>query len=501
MSLDTLATIGCLLGAAGAGLVLVPRSRVPLALGFGLLTVAEVLLAWSLVPRADLEQLTGSGVRIGLLVVAAAVLLGGGVLLSRVPAAVPLALLLVAAFRIPVELGAQEAFLLVPLYAVLAASVIGLLVRLFHGEEPPALPRALSLPATAFIALSGVSLLWSDDVRAGTILLLFFLFPFAAMAAVVARSPLAGWLSRALTTTLVALGCAFGAIGLSQLWTGDVYFARDLEVANAYTTQLRTASLFADPSIYGRQLGLAIVVLVAAVYLARVRLLLAGVLIAFLWTALFFSYSQSTMVALVAAVLAVGLLAADRANRRLLLAATLVVVIAGGIAAGLAARGDSAQRITSGRSGLVSSTWRVFVAHPLVGVGVGAQPQAAREEGGKRTAARNASHTTPLTVAAELGVLGVVVYLALLVGAARLLRGALARDPALGLGLIGGFVLLLVHSLFYSGFFEDALTWGILALAAAVSVAGPPSEPRPGLLPPGVHTSSAGGRPGLRRRG
>ncbi len=30
--------------------------------------------------------------------------------------------------------------------------------------------------------------------------------------------------------------------------------------------------------------------------------------------------------------------------------------------------------------------------------------------------------------------------------------------------------MLLVHSLFYAGFFEDPLTWGVLAVSAAVLV-------------------------------
>jgi hypothetical protein len=41
------------------------------------------------------------------------------------------------------------------------------------------------------------------------------------------------------------------------------------------------------------------------------------------------------------------------------------------------------------------------------------------------------------------------------------------RDRALGLSLLAVFTILVVHSLAYSGFFEDPLTWGALGLAAA----------------------------------
>jgi O-antigen ligase len=117
-------------------------------------------------------------------------------------------------------------------------------------------------------------------------------------------------------------------------------------------------------------------------------------------------------------------------------------------------------------------TWRVFRNHPLAGVGVGAQPKASREEAARRLeASRNKSHTTPLTVAAELGVIGILIYLVFLVGATRAFLSLAARSRALAIGLAAVFLTLLVHSLFYAGFFEDPITWGVLALAAAALAA------------------------------
>ena len=289
------------------------------------------------------------------------------------------------------------------------------------------------------------------------------------LAAVVARAPVAEWLPKALLVTLVGLACGFALVGLSQLWTEDLYFARDLEVSNAYTTYQRTTSLFADSSIYGRQLVVAMVVLVAALWLARIAIWAGVALLAFLGVALYFSYSQSSMVALVVGVLGVSLIAADRLNRRVLLIGTAVIVIAAVAIVFTSVRGDSAQRFTSGRSTLVQGTWRVFVDHPIVGVGVGAQPKASRERAGSlRNKDKNASHTAPLTIAAELGILGILAYVAFLAAAARLLLIAFRENRALGLGLAGALLTLFVHSLFYSAFFEDPLTWTILAVAAAV---------------------------------
>ena len=387
----------------------------------------------------------------------------------RYPAIVPVAVVLAAPFRVPVTLGDQKAFLLLPLYAVLAAAALALIVRAGRSIDLRGIPRLLGVPAVALIGLWSISLLWSDDLRAGSIELAFFLFPFALLAAVVARAPVAEWLPKALLVTLVGLACGFALVGLSQLWTEDLYFARDLEVSNAYTTYQRTTSLFADSSIYGRQLVVAMVVLVAALWLARIAVWAGVALLAFLGVALYFSYSQSSMVALVVGVLGVSLIAADRLNRRVLLIGTAVIVIAAVAIVFTSVRGDSAQRFTSGRSTLVQGTWRVFVDHPIVGVGVGAQPKASRERAGSlRNKDKNASHTAPLTIAAELGVLGILAYLAFLAAAARLLLIAFRENRALGLGLAGALLTLFVHSLFYSAFFEDPLTWAILAVAAAV---------------------------------
>jgi len=80
---------------------------------------------------------------------------------------------------------------------------------------------------------------------------------------------------------------------------------------------------------------------------------------------------------------------------------------------------------------------------------------------------RFVSHTTPLTIAAELGILGLIAYVALLGGAAALIERVRRIDPALGLGLAAVLLALVVHSIAYSGFFEDPVTWLVLAVAAS----------------------------------
>jgi O-antigen ligase len=145
---------------------------------------------------------------------------------------------------------------------------------------------------------------------------------------------------------------------------------------------------------------------------------------------------------------------------------------------------ESARRVTSGRLPLASRTLPVFVDHPLAGVGIGAQPWASSQrEGAKRRESRNTSHTTPFTVAAELGLLGLAAYGAFLFGAARGAFLVRRREQALGLALVATLTVLAVHSLFYSGFFEDPLTWLVPGLAGSCLAVRGGAPPR-GALPP-----------------
>jgi len=478
MAHGDLAQIAAVIGAAGSALVLLTPRRVPLLAGFAALVAAEVSLAVALVPSDDLARLTSAKALVacvlaGLAVVAAA----AG--LVRYPAAVPLLVLLAAPFRLPVDLGSQHAFLLLPLYGVLAASSLAFLVRTFRGAVVAPLAPLLAIPAAAFIGYASLSLLWALDLEQGSIQLGFFVLPFAALVAVVGRSPVASWLPRSLAVSVVGLAAVFAAIGIYQAWTHTLFFAQDLRVANAYTTFFRVTSVFKDPSIYGRHLVVGIVVLVVCLWLGRIRIELAAAAIALLFTGLYFSYSQSSVAVLFAATLIATLVLADRRSRRIVLVSALVAALAGGAFALVSAKETSIRKATSGRSRLVGVTTVVIRNHPVVGVGIGSQPLASRQEAKTRIAARrNTSHTTPLTVAAELGAIGLVLYAVLLASAAMVLNAAARARRELGLGLAAVFLCLFLHSLFYSGFFEDPLTWGVLGVASAALAAPVPAVAR-----------------------
>jgi len=465
------AQVAALVGALGAVLVLVPRGRLlPLA-GFALLGLATAGVGRSLVGDDDFRLLFTEPPGLGLVGVGVVAAILGAVPLARHPAVVPVVLLAVAPFRIPVRLGDEDAFLLLPLYFVVASAVLALAYRVARGERPAPPPFLLALPLAALVTVSATSFLWTRDERAGGIALAFFVFPFVAGFATVARSPLEAWLPRALLVALVALGSLFAVIGIWQAQTRTVFFARDVEVANAYTSFFRVTSLFKDPSLYGRYLVVPIAVLLVAVLIRRGRTIdwvVASAFVAFLFWGLYYSYSQSSFVALFAVTFGVALVGSGRRMRIVLIACAIVATLAAGAVAADAVGGRSAKDVTSGRSRLVRVTLDAFKDRPIAGVGIGGQPRASAELADKGSPSRNASHTTPLTMLAELGGIGFVSYLWLLAAAGWAIVLVARMDRSFGIGLGAVLLALFVHSLLYAGFFEDPLTWGVLGLAAAV---------------------------------
>ena len=104
----------------------------------------------------------------------------------------PLAVLATAPLRPPIAFESGGGFplalaedgqlgRLLPLYFVLAAAGLALAWRAGRGAPGAAraLPRAVGLPAAAFIAFACVSLTWADELESGAELLLFFTVPFA----------------------------------------------------------------------------------------------------------------------------------------------------------------------------------------------------------------------------------------------------------------------------------------------------------------------------------
>ena len=470
-----MAHLAAVLGALGAPLVLVTCRRIMILGGLGAIAVAEALLATS----------GGTGVsatRAALGIVGLAALAACALLFVRRPELVPLLVLIAAPFRLPFDFGGGHRFLvglardgqigrLLPLYGVLAAAALALAWRLLRERERQLLPlpTEIAFPLAALAAFAALSVLWSSADAAAQNLLQYFLLPFVVLVAVVARSPFPAWMPRALGIAAVSLAALFATVGLVEEATHRlIFYTPSVEIGNAYSSFFRVTSLFRDPSLYGRHVVLGIAVVLAAAWYRKVGMAIAAVVVAFLFAGLFFSYSQSSLVALFGVAVFVSVVAGDRAVRVVAAFTAVLVIVGGGAFVADKVAGASTQRVTSDRSRRIDLTARVFAKHPLVGVGLGSQPrasQAVSANGGPP--GLFVSHTTPLTVAAELGIVGLALYAALLLGAAKALLRVFRLEPAFGIALAAVFAALFIHSLFYSGFFEDPLTWLVLGTASS----------------------------------
>jgi O-antigen ligase len=476
------AQLAALCGAAGAVLVLLASGRGARAIlvsGLALLAIAELTLAWAL-GDGVLDRLSGASGAAALVLGLASVTVAAAAFV-RWPAVVPIAVLVTAPLRPPLSFDSSSTLFvqiaddgrlgrLLPLYFVLAAASTALGWRALRGDNLRAIPRQIALPAAAFFAFACCSLLWADDVEAGTNLLLFFTLPFAALVATVARAEFPQWAPRALAAVAIALASLFAAVGLWQAATHKLFFyAPNLAASNANTEYFRVTSLFGDPSLYGRHVVLGIGVALTLLATRRWRTWPLIALIGVMWAGLLFSYSQSSMIALLAMTLALAVVTGDaRIRRAVALLAAAAFVAAGAYVAVQVADGKSLNRITSDRTERVQDATRVIDKHPFAGVGIGGQPRASRRLAhSDRPTPNFVSHTTPLTVFAELGVVGLALYAWLLAGGTWLIVQVTRRDQALGLALGVSFLGLFVHALFYSGFLEDPLTWLVIAVAAA----------------------------------
>jgi hypothetical protein len=410
------------------------------------------------------------------LVIALALGIAAARALQRWPLALPFAVCIALPFRFPVHIGSQDANLLVPLYGVIGVAFLALALDALTGREPVRLPvRAFALPVVLLIAWQSASLAWSASATDGAKDLAFYALPFGVLlAALVAHPPPRPRLADLLRVQVV-LALVFSAIGVFQLLTHDIWWNRKLMVSNAFSSFFRVNSVFYDPSIFGRYLAVTITLLFAALMFGTVRRpLLAAIAAGLAWIGILTSYSQSAFVALCAAVGTGLVIAFGRRLAWLLLLGALLVGLA--IVAVPSVRHSGVDRVTSERSQLVGDGLRLFRAHPLVGVGLGGSTEAAREQTSRGKATRHAQHVMPLTVASELGIVGLILVGWLLTVLARLAftRGAV-RPERLALGL--ALVAIFVHSLFYAAFFEDPLTWGLAGLLVACAAPGIIEEP------------------------
>jgi putative inorganic carbon (HCO3(-)) transporter len=401
--------------------------------------------------------------------------------------AFPIAVFAVLPIRVPIEIGGETANLLVPLYLVIAAAV---LTHVLAELRPTSAGRAatsrvaqtpwirwLRLALAATLVLYAIQAAYSDDVSNAIENIGFFLVPFAIMFALLAEVDWTRSLLRGVLAAVAAVAAVCAAVAVYQWLARDLFLNPELFDANQLHQYFRVNSLFYDPNILGRYLALAITALAACIAWGGDRRELgAACAVALLaLVGMVFSFSITSFAALLVGLGTIALVR-FRAHGALAAAALGLAGLVALLIAGGTPTSDiqSDRSIDSGRSDLVEGGLELAGDHPLVGYGSGSFGAAfvAQIDERARTAA---SHSEPITVAAEQGAVGLAVYAWLVVAALlTLLRGRVG--DSLARTAVGAcFVAMLIHSLGYAGFVIDPETWALLGLGVALrTTTGPP---------------------------
>jgi putative inorganic carbon (hco3(-)) transporter len=482
---DVLAGLGLVVAAgASAAAILLPPGRLRALLMVAAMGLFPVLILGDQWHTAQIVDLRHDDGRIVELLALAALAIGVLTLLfRRLPILLPLAIVFAIPFRVPLHAGGDTANLLVPLYLVIAAAVVATLLR--DWNDPPVVhpPRALAYVLAAAVVLYALQALYSEDFSKGLQNVCFFFVPFTVAYRLLREVV---WDRRLLRWVLIVVGieaCAFVLVGSVEYAGRSLFWNDQIIRSNEFHTYFRVNSVFWDPNVYGRYLALVTVVATSALLWARSRQafwLLTG-LIAVLWIGLVPTFSQSSLLALLAGL---AVLAAIRWSLRWTLVAVgagaggavLVVVLVGGSGK---VTTDRLNVDLSGRGSLISGGADLFAERPIQGYGSGSFQAAYRDHRENKDAPVTISHTEPVTVAAEQGLLGLAVYVTLIVVALGTLGRGLppATSPtalAARAAVLAAFVALLVHTLAYAGFFEDPLTWVLLAVGASLAWDAPP---------------------------
>ncbi|MBF6619496.1 MAG: O-antigen ligase family protein [Patulibacter sp.] len=479
-----------------------PRARA------GALALAMVggpaILAIQVWDTGPVEQLRESPLLFAAVVIVGLAVLGvGAAAFRRWPLAVPIAVTLVLPFRLPLDLGDGQAVnLLLPLYVVTGAAALAWVWERF--QHDPDLPSDDPRPGFAdvalllFVVLYAVQSAWSIDQGQAVEQVAFFYVPFSLLYVVLRTIRWTPQLAARCLGVAVGVALVLAAVGFYEYATRHVLLNPRIIASNQIEDAFRVNSLFFDPNIYGRFLILVVLGVAARMLWARDNrtVLITALVLVVLWAALVLTYSQTSFVSLLVGLAILGglrfgpwkafgtVLAIGAVAAALLFAAPSALNIDG-------FDGDSLDDATSGRVALTNGGIRLFANEPVLGVGSGAfAREYRRAEHAGQSDAVAASHTIPITIAAEQGLVGLIAYLVLLVAVLRrLLRDA--EDCPARAAIAAMVIALVVHTMGYAAFLEDPVLWVLLAvggsLATTASAAGrarrEPRVPRAARVP------------------
>ncbi len=497
---EALQVAGCIAAAAAiCGGMLLPDRRLRAAAVLAALALALALLlgeGWD-----ELSSLRDRPAALGVLALAgAAALVGLALALRRWPDALPPLLVATLPFRIPIDVGGEEVNLLLPLYVVIAAGALSYALEAFFDQprpEPePARPRSrlLLYALSAAVLLYALQVSYSSDVSFATRNVGFFLIPFGALFVLLYDRR---WTPRLLGLCLaVAVGEAvlFALVGVWQHVAQEIFWNPALERSNEFHFYFRVNSLFWDPNIYGRYLALVAVLVVAVVMWTGDRRRLAGItaVLAVLLAGLAVGLSQTSFIAVLVGVAVLCALRYSLLWTAILTPFAVAAVVASVfVIGGTSEAEDSANELSSGRSSLVEGGWELTKQEPLGGHGSASFSAAFTELEDIPPGKTTVSHNEPVTVAAEQGAIGILVYLGTLAAAVWTLMAGMRRlapglgapadavsDPVEGgagatalarIALVAAFAAMLLHTVGYGAYLTDPLIWTLLGIGGSLA--------------------------------
>jgi O-antigen ligase len=398
-------------------------------------------------------------------------------------------------FRIPISVSGTTTNLLVPLYLVVGAGALSyVLPVLRRGARPVNRPEdgvARPEPTPGWVdrllavcvVLYAVQALYSPGFEKALRTVVFFYVPFALMYCLLRRLRWSRELLVRCLGVVAALALVFAVIGFVEYATKSLLLNPKLIAQNNLHTYFVINSVFLDPDIFGRFLALVMITLVAVLlYAPRQRDQLgSGGILAVLWAGLLLTLSRSSLVTLL---VGMGILGALRWKAKPILLSAAAVLVVGVIAVAISPTTFGLEQgvngVSSGRGSLIGGGAHLFRNRPLWGYGsgsfemeylcrikhlCGAQPDTSQ--------VLSASHTIPITIAAEQGLIGEIPYLALVAVAGFVLLAGARRSPARA-AVAAAFLALVFHTLLYADFLEDPATWTLLGIGVGLASAGMP---------------------------
>jgi putative inorganic carbon (HCO3(-)) transporter len=498
--------------AAGLGLVLGTGDRRAARVRAAMFAVALALSLVLVVEDAANARLDALAEPPSLLVAAglsAALIVGGlGLAFARWPGLLPPLAVAAVPFQIPVEIGGQTSKVFIPVYVVIAGGLLGSALR---GDYEPdrrvgglAWPwaRRLRWAAAVFILLYALQSAYTQDFSQAVEEACFFYFPLAALYALLSELRWSSRLLAAVAVTVVAQAAVLAAVGFIEAGARELLYIDPpaVEGGNEVHTYFRVNSLIWDPNFLGRYLVLALLALATAALWTRSQRLIgaAAALGMALLAALLLTFSISSLIALMAGM---SVLAAARWGPRwglvlgsVFVAASVAILAFAGPSPGAGDTGATIDEQASGRGELVRGGLELARERPIAGHGSGGfryefgnaygsaydEPYSGPRTGKPLTG----SHTEPVTVATEQGIIGLAAFSVLLFVAFAMLIANLRatracagpqRDArasvrsAAAAAVLAAFVGLCVQSLLQGALLSDGATWAVLSIGAGIA--------------------------------